>query len=933
MSMDKTQKNFDLVFGQRFREWRRSYGWSLVLRGGLGLVVAFFLLAGADAWLAFPDGVRFGLLVGLLLGLGFWLVGVGWYWWRLSPVTFAREADRLGKFSRQTILAGWEISEERSGKEKDSAPAMAEFCQQEALRKGGRALRAFQRPGAGKYARVRRAFREIQLGGLGMILLVGLFWTVFSVTLPRLLMPWQDRPPYSPLEFLVEPFEPVRYGDTLDMRVQIQGGEVRDPVDVLLRDGTGISRTGAFSEGNGHYGQTLENVTRPLEVAFTTGRARSDWYPVDLQYDPRVVLARAEVTPPAYTGKERQTFTLGEQGLRVWEGSRVELTVSSNRPLQGGELVLSPESEEGQTESRAGELSGSHAVRFGWEATETAALEVTLYDLQGTPSRKPLAFSQTVRIDEPPTVVLSVPGVYALATPDSQIPIEGYASDDLGLASVDLVRSVEGYRDRSVSMNISPGERHAPLAKTLDLDALGVVPGEVLELFFEAWDQHPEGRGMTVSQIARIEIIATEDYAGMVLQRATIQQFAEEMRRLREIMDELVETLDEVAKMGDEEISPAQQERLEEKYAEAREHLKDMQERFHPYDAEQGAQEVLEQLDRRLEGQANTLSELTPGSEDWQEMAESFRDAFSGSDEEESLMEAVASHEAMAAHLAEAETLMRLTREFRRMAQEQASIARRLADMEWDADLRVVSRIKFLEQRQEKLGNDLKAWVQGVEKAALEIDEGSGVAELRESALDFIALVRDYEISLWMERTRRDIEMERIPVARAAAEATHARMQALLEEAANQGSFGEMCAGGTPGFQNAPQDLQRTLEQMARGLQRGGSGTTGQYGSGGGGSGEGDNGYFVESTSPFDGIPAYGPQGTPWDPSGYTPGSGAGGTGSGTGSGRGHFSSGEVTAMETESVGTEDRGELTLEQAPERYREALQRYFNQIESL
>ena len=71
--------------------------------------------------------------------------------------------------------------------------------------------------------------------------------------------------------------------------------------------------------------------------------------------------------------------------------------------------------------------------------------------------------------------------------------------------SIESVRTVVGFRARTSALGLALPEKRQDFSRHLNLGQLGVVPGQVLELYFEARDFNPDRTGIGGSDIVRIE--------------------------------------------------------------------------------------------------------------------------------------------------------------------------------------------------------------------------------------------------------------------------------------------------------------------------------------------------------------------------------------------------------------------------------------------
>ena len=472
---------------------------------------------------------------------------------RVSAHEAARRADRALDTPRAPASAALSLDENSAD------TPMARFLTERGLEQAAEALAALP---------ARRIIdgRALKIAALVLIvpaLAIGILRMAapapFAVIVQRLLHPSGDIPPYSPLRFTIEPANPaVVYGGEILIATEITGGTPQETVECLVRRSqTGeILRRDAFRESPQRYSRTLENLTESVEVAFSTGRARSAWTPVEILLEPNILGGKVRITPPAYTKLPPSTFALDTNEIAAVEGSEIALELSSNRPLSGGTCVFTPAAAPGETPQPAtfhGEATGANSVTFKWTATRSGRLGATIRDLRGTPSPKPLDLAFRCMPDQAPDVVLDSPPSMMLATPQSKIPVVGRASDDFALQRIHFVRTLAGFRDRSRLVAPALTDRAYDFRENLNLAELGLEPGQTIELMLDASDHNPSLLGQGASEISRVRIISEEDYAAYIRARTTIDQFRARFDAARDAIEQARKALEELQKAQNED--------------------------------------------------------------------------------------------------------------------------------------------------------------------------------------------------------------------------------------------------------------------------------------------------------------------------------------------------------------------------------------------
>lgn len=912
-----------MTFQTELKRLRRAWQTGLLLAGMVNLAAWALVFVGIyavfDYFLALSATARWTLNAALLLGLfvvaGRQLIRIS----RIPESEAARRVDRILNDQRYGALSAWEMLQEKPAEEGSLHQFLAQHCVTEERRRLVNVDGTRMWPERG----LRNAF--IFLGcTLAVLFLLALgHFRATPVLLGRILVPALDIPPYSPYTFVVEPRTPrVYYGDTASVSVRISGAPVREQVWMRTRHGGVEFESAAFRETEERYTQRLENVVEPVEFAFGVGRARSRWHKIDLILEPRVAMAEFTLTPPAYTRLPTRQFMAGNESLRGYRNSKLRLMIASNRPLLDGRLLVRDETGLRPDQEIEGRLTGPHGLLFEWDLREDAELELTFRDLRGTSNSEEFKLRQEVIPDDAPRVSLSDPPPYQLATPNAVLEMAGFAEDDLGLARVELVHSLEGHRDYPLPMALEAGEKRFRFGTELTLGRLGVEPGEILEFYLEARDFNPSMMGVGSSDIVRVEIISEDDYAEMLRTRITVEAFNRryhELQRALEAAREALQTLRDES--GDLRTTPEQ---IGELVGQARESLAEAAEAFEAaagefaaFDMETDLHQTASEIGETLRAAEDHLGQLEDP------YANANRTAQEVLNEIGETFEAMAAQRRLADEVSAVARAMELATDYQRFISWQRDLHRRLNRFSTPLPPEDAGPLRRQGERQEEIRAELSLWQLEMREVAGQLPETYALLAFDMEA--FAAAIDQARIYPAMADAVRASVNEDGRQTRDQAGLALERMESLLDDR-EECTFAELGQGGI-GFDVA-EGMQQTLEQMLRAIQqRGGSGgPNGRIGSGGAGMIGGDprDGQLTGGGSALD-IPLAGP--TRRMSSGGESGRGDGEGGSGPGA-----LPERVAEREKMEVSDPDevRGDArALEQVPERYREAVIRFFSE----
>ncbi len=510
----------------------RAAGRTLLL-----LLLLALLAALADLSLALPPASR-ETLRALVSGLALlWLVAdiaLGLRATRRLP----QELDRLNADPRASVACALSLPAGGSG----LTAWLAESARAEAAEAIGRARR--------HHPMLRRAAYGLAALLLAAGLAGGLYaaWPEATATLAhRLALPQDDVPPYSSIDFTLVPGMPcVHYGEDLALAVSLsgEGADAVEAVTLLLRvEGLPEQALPAFRNRQGQWVRTLEKVVTPCRIAFATadGRARTRFVPVELDYSPRILSGRATVTPLAYTGLPEREVVLGGSEIRVADGSTLRFTLTSDRELAGGYGLFKPageaEARRLPAEAQGREMSLELALR------EPGTLTLQVIDRAGREADSPVQTRLAVLPDAPPEVSIAAPEDASYVVAGEKLAVAVEATDDYGLTRFDFFKALQPYRQHPVTVLQGQGakQRHE---QVVDTAALGLQPGDTLELRAEVGDANPFRFNIVSSPTTRVQVISTLRYAEMLQQELFYDEFMARYEALEQARQEALRSLD-----------------------------------------------------------------------------------------------------------------------------------------------------------------------------------------------------------------------------------------------------------------------------------------------------------------------------------------------------------------------------------------------------
>lgn len=911
-----------MAFPQQLARFRRSHRIGRMTVCALAILAItsglVLLLLGADLALAFESSARVFLLsvLGGLFSVGALIMLVLAF--RLSATQTAAVADDTLSSPRRPVSAALALDPN------ESPTALGTYLRERLFKEAGDALQQLPMKRAIPWRPLRQW--AIAIGALCLALL-GFRWLApapFATTWSRLLHPHSDIPPWSPLQFTITPAKPeVIYGSDLLLTCDLQGGKIEHPVECLLRTAGSrdILRLPVAREAATRFSRKLEAITQPIEIAFACGKARSQWIPVDLRLQPNVLSGTIEIAPPDYMGLQPMRSPLDTSELLAPEGSSIRLDLTSNRPLGSAALTFTP----ARTGSSAsvpvefkGDVSG-HVASFRFTATQSGSLAVLIRDVRGTPSAKPTELTLKTQADQAPAIELTNPPSLLLATPKSTIPIAASVEDDHGLSRIQLVRTLSGFRDRSLP--IARGlvqTRSYDLKNGLDLASLGLQIGQTIELFVEASDYNPSLLGQGTSGIARIQIISEEDYASRLRAKTTLREFSTRYQLLERSVQQARETLDALQANKND---PAALEKAKEAHRQAARQLEALARDFPVFEMEKRLKDLASEAAAAAQANLDDLAkfETNANAQMQQEAIKKMQERLGRKQQDREQLQQDAKT------VTEAGQVLEMAAKFQQIYQTQQSITKRIETIAKEISLGNDQNKRLLASlgdTQQKNREALEDFARNLEQRANALKDPT-LQPMRDSALEFIQRLRLADPGSVMEAAAKHARDGASTNALANAELARGMLETLMQQ--NQ-PFPNACNGRCMSFSIPRPDVNATMQQLLEGLLGQNPGTSPNQGLGGGGMGMGGTGPTGNAQPGFGmvDIPVLGPQRLMFDPASL----------GGSGNGESLTPRPKELPTHTESSTSrpvEDRnsasGAPESEHVPAQYRDAVKRYF------
>jgi hypothetical protein len=314
----------------------------------------------------------------------------------------------------------------------------------------------------------------------------------------RLLVPWRTAEAASPYRLAVRPGNiTLPRGGDLKIETRLYGFQAeRVELVVKAADSATWTRTAMTPEGDSSaaYVTRLFDVTQRTEYYVETGGVRSPTYRIDVTDMPYSRRIDLEYRYPAYTGKPPETIENGGD-IAALRGTLVTVRVTPTRAAGSGRLVVEGGAPVALTVDSTGVLSGVLRV------DKPGFYKVELEGPNGRMLPASLDYTIDVLDDRPPSVRMSKPGRDTKATAVEEVFVEAVAEDDFGIATLELLYSVNGGAEqrRAIAGGGGRASRETSGSHTFLLEELSLEPGDVIAYYARATDNNRVGPSQTAS--------------------------------------------------------------------------------------------------------------------------------------------------------------------------------------------------------------------------------------------------------------------------------------------------------------------------------------------------------------------------------------------------------------------------------------------------
>jgi hypothetical protein len=767
-----------------------------------------------------------------------------------APLQLARRLDSVGGTGGQ-ILSGVDLSNELVIARTAPAPELCVELARYAVRQ------------AATLAELVPSAKVIPIKPLGMsaaaTIAIGLAISAAVILMPDLARtqwlrfsdPFGDHPPYAASTFVLEPAGArVRYGEGLDIFVTVEGKPV-DSLELILqpRSAKPSENQGEivpmFQEPGGRWRAALTNVIEEQNYFVRARRARSGKYGIDVITVPQIKDVRFRITQPAYARRSVYEGPMPANGIAGLTGAKVEIFVTSNRPLTAAHGKLT--SKEGSENLHWAAAKTDVQIAGSFVIERSGRLDLTVIDEDQQASKDGFSVPIVLLPDDRPFVRLLEPKPVSFATPTSLLPVVISAEDDYGIGRLQLFRSLND--SRYLPMEIPPGSP-APTSTQqgirLPLADYDLTAGDEIKLFARVEDNDPAGSKGAESAIAIVRIISEEEFASMIQTRESVSQLVNKYNQVQRRMEGLAQEMEEVQRKLEKlppdsplaEEARNELERLAERIEEESDAIAKLGETELPYELDKELKQHVAKTSKELESLAQELKELSAkqglSHASLSQELKSLQ-AKLGSQREELQQQTGPPLDSLAA----AYPLMEDENRFLEIYERQKDLAERLGafrgrDQENDPSAK--ARMRELEAEQRQVREDLWRLLDDIEEHAAKLPNTEEMQPLREQAEAFASAVRESGVDGVMKEGEASLAEFAGTSAVESAEKARDILESFIKKCNGMGDQASscMCMGFQPTMSNClSETASQLLAQAGFGKGRGKENGRGEGGGGG----------------------------------------------------------------------------------------------------
>jgi hypothetical protein len=228
----------------------------------------------------------------------------------------------------------------------------------------------------------------------------------------------------------------------------------------------------------------FDNLDFSFSYYIKTPYAISDTFRVEVFELPIVTNIDVRLEFPGYTGMKNETLRNTTGNIRAIAGTRIFLNVQVNNPLHEMKIVFS----DGRFKNM--DRTGIKSFQTDFILEQSGSYHFSLIDVLGNTSKQ-LKKMLVALADEYPQIEITIPGKDTLLTQNMLLPLQFVASDDFGLADLQLFYQLNQNAADSLSILKKIAQFSINHNFIFNLSDLSLLPGDRITYWAQISDNSP----------------------------------------------------------------------------------------------------------------------------------------------------------------------------------------------------------------------------------------------------------------------------------------------------------------------------------------------------------------------------------------------------------------------------------------------------------
>ena len=358
-----------------------------------------------------------------------------------------------------------------------------------------------------------------------------------------------------------------------------------------------LPRTAVASGDSLVFGTTFRQVNRSFDYYVEAGDLRTETQQINVVDRPRVNGISLSIFYPEYTRLAPQTIDENNGSFSAVVGSRVNMKLETNLPIEKAELVFNDS-------SRVPLKVDGRTAETALQVDQSRAYHIELLDHLGERNPDPIEYYITAVPDEYPSIDVVRPGFDVNLNDDMMLPLLVRIFDDYGFSS--LVMKYRMTRQGRTSDETVAVLHFSDKIKTegdidfnWDLEPLNLLPGDFVTYYFEVADNDRiSGPKITKSRQYLARLPSLDEIISQTEQEST--QRVSNVEELVRSGKELSRRLKEASRKMESEMNASQ--------------TSEWDEQKELTDIAQKNQEMLDRIDKMAEDMDKSMDKLRENS-------------------------------------------------------------------------------------------------------------------------------------------------------------------------------------------------------------------------------------------------------------------------------------------------------------------------------